>query len=71
MKTTNVVGRMLVVALTILVLADCHSRLPRPGKPTAPHEQSQREHPTGWERHIATDAPRVSEFTRGERQVNG
>jgi hypothetical protein len=36
LRATKVLGRMLIVALTVVVIAGCHSRLPRPGKPTAP-----------------------------------
>jgi hypothetical protein len=39
MKATSILTRLLIVGLALLVLADCHARLPQPGKPTAPQEQ--------------------------------
>jgi hypothetical protein len=39
MKAMNVLIRLLIVGLALLVLADCHARLPQPGRPTAPQEQ--------------------------------
>lgn len=35
-NATQALPRLLMVALSLLALAACHSRMPRPGKPTAP-----------------------------------
>lgn len=48
MKTTRFLAQGLIAALTVLGVSGCHGKLPRPGKPTAPQEQSQRERPLGW-----------------------
>lgn len=36
MSMTRALARLLMVTLSLLALASCHSRMPRPGKPTAP-----------------------------------
>lgn len=46
MNAASVPARMVIVALAALLIAGCRWRPPRPGKPTAPQTQSQRELPT-------------------------
>lgn len=36
MTATKLLARLLMVTLSVLALTACHSRMPRPGKPTAP-----------------------------------
>lgn len=40
MKTTRLLARSLIGALLVLSLPGCHTRVPRPGKPTAAQSQS-------------------------------
>lgn len=45
MRAGRVLTRMLIAVLAVLLIAGCHWRPPRPGKPTASQVRSQRELP--------------------------